>query len=125
MIKVAASRGLRFGCVWSRSSLVRRSAMSVIVSSSLVLRCRCRPPVPLAAAWIAFRHLFMAPFGHKLESQGSRNGGALDQLPGAGAAEPVGLAGVVADQRVARLVIAVVVVADRARRGAAIGAGLV
>src|SRR6187549_1965828 len=100
MIRVAASRGFRFGWVWSRSTLVRRSAISVIVSSSLVLWCRCRSFEALAAARIAFRHLFMAPFGHKLESQCACNRRSLDQLHRDGVAEPIGLAGVVADQRV-------------------------
>src|SRR6185369_5891771 len=122
MIRVAASRGFRFGWVWSRSTRVRRSAMSVIVSSSLVLRCRCRPLEALAAARIALGHRLIAPFGGKLESQRAGNRRGLDQLHRHGIAEPVAFAGVVADQRVARLVIAIVIVADGACRNEAVGA---
>ena len=55
MIKVAASRGFRFGWVWSRSTLVRRSATSLMQFSSFTsaagaLEFGLRTLEPLAAA---------------------------------------------------------------------------
>src|SRR6266404_3869980 len=120
MMSVAASRGLRLGWVWSRSTLVRRWARSVIVlSASLVLRFQ------IAFAARPLRCSVIAPFGQKLESQGTRNRGGLDQFDRHRIAQPVALAGMVPDQRMARLVVAVIVRAERARRNEAVRAGVV
>ena len=60
---------------------------------------------------------FIAPFGEDFESQRTGDRRRLDQLHRDGIAQPVALAGVVADQRVARLVVAEVVVADACAPG--------
>src|SRR5690348_7935334 len=57
----------------------------------------------------------IAAFGQKLESQGTGDRRGLDQAYGDLVAQAVGLAAAVADQRVLVLVIAEVVIANRAR----------
>src|SRR4051794_26395163 len=121
MISVAASRGFRFGWLWSRSTLVRRSArsVSVIISAAFLVWFCLRPGTRRVTPARALRRALIAPFGQKLESQRARDRRGLDQLDGDMVAEPIALAGVVADQCVARLVIAVIVVADGACRNEA------
>src|SRR4051812_9068152 len=66
----------------------------------------------------------IAPFRQDFESQRAGNGRCLDELHRDGVAEPIRLTGMVTDQGVARLVVAVIVIADRARWHEAVGAGL-
>ena len=66
-----------------------------------------------------------AALGQKLEAQRAGNRRRFHQLDGDAVAEPVGLAGAVADHGVAGLVVAEIFVADGARRHEAVGAGLV
>src|SRR4051812_22222126 len=67
-------------------------------------------------AGMALRANVIAPFGEDFESQRPGNRRRLDQLHGDGVAQPITFAGVVAGERVARLVVAEIVVADSACR---------
>src|SRR3954451_22306450 len=73
---------------------------------------------------MAFRASVIASFGEDFESQCAGDRRRLDQLHRNGVAEPIRLAGMVADQGMARLIVTVVVVANRARRTEAVGSGL-
>src|SRR4051812_40986067 len=90
---------------WSGARQRRSSASSFLIAGFRAL----------GAGAFAFRRFLIAPFGQKLESQRARDRRRLDQLHGHRVAQPVALAGMVADQRVAWLVIAEIIVADRAR----------
>src|SRR5262249_3722286 len=74
------------------------------------------------AAGMAFRTSLIASFGEDFESQRARDRRGLDQLHGRGVAQPVAFTGVIADQRVACLVVAEIVVAERACRDESISA---
>src|SRR4051812_525689 len=67
-------------------------------------------------ASMALRPNLIAPFGEDFESQRAGNGRRLDQLHGDGVAQPVTFAGVIAGQRMARLIVTEIVVAQGARR---------
>src|SRR4051794_38893284 len=79
------------------------------------------PPAPA----MAFCANLIAPFGEDFESQRAGERRSLDKLHRDRIAEPVRLAGVVANQHMARLVVTVIVLANRARRHEAVRTGFV
>src|SRR5262244_2245458 len=78
-----------------------------------------------ASAPAAPKRRLVAAFREQLEPQRARHRDRLHQLDRDLVAEPVGLAGRLADQRMGGLVESKIVIAERSGRDEAIGAGLV
>src|SRR5262245_6492985 len=90
---------------------------AALVATVAVLFSVGRPRRRLAAV--------IAPFAQNLKSERPCNRRSLDQLDSNRIAEAVGFAGIVADQGVARFLVAEIFGADRARRDEPVGAGIV
>ena len=106
-----------------------RSASTSLIVSSFAHVARDlrigRVPVARVALCRRVRRLYSGPRERSSNRKRAGDRRGLDQPHRDAIAEPVGLAAAVADQRVAVLVIAEIVVADGARRDEAVGAGVV
>src|SRR5215468_561323 len=73
----------------------------------------------------AFAGTVIASLRQELEPQRARDRGGFDQAHTDAVAKTIGLAGVVADQRVLVFVVAEILAADRARRNETVRAGVI